>query len=242
MEQVESVRTPGGEQVSAPLVGEVALDLKYHLAVVLARAGSVRSQLSLEEPACKDLDALLQASRRAVTLANLLANLDELPGAAPVDDLNRRVLALEGTLRRMMGEDVALQLELHRGRLAVRAHPGQLDLVMLQLALNAREAMPDGGTLHVSTAARLLEGARALRLGLSPGLYVRLVVRDDGRGMNEKTRRRLFKPLPGADGGRSLATVHGIVTQAGGAVRVDSAPGQGATFNVHLPLVGLTPG
>jgi CheY-like chemotaxis protein len=146
-----------------------------------------------------------------------------------------------GMLRPMLRDDVSLETALARGLRHVRADPGQIEQVLVNLAANARDAMPRGGRLVIETANVDVDAAFAREhLGLSPGPHVLLSVTDDGLGMDEAIRARIFEPFfttkePGQGTGLGLSTVLGIVEQSGGTVWVESLPGRGATFRVYLP-------
>jgi PAS domain S-box-containing protein len=192
----------------------------------------------------RDLAAeMVRAGERAAGLTRQLLAFSRQTVIAPrVLDVNTVVADVEKMLRRVIGEDVRLATSLQPGLGSVRADPGQLEQVLLNLAVNARDAMPTGGRLTISTREVFLDEdyARAHR-DAHPGQYVQLSVADSGHGMDDATRARLFEPFfttkgPGKGTGLGLATVYGIVTQAGGLVTVDSAPGAGATFRVHLPV------
>jgi signal transduction histidine kinase len=146
--------------------------------------------------------------------------------------------------RRLMGSQIRVDEQLGSGLPQVQADPAPLEQVLLNLVLNARDAMPGGGVIRISTdACRLEPGSRAAaETGLEPGPYVRMSVQDHGVGMDPATQARIFEPFfstrePGRGTGLGLSTVYGILRQTGGAITVTSAPQQGATFVVYLPAV-----
>jgi len=147
-------------------------------------------------------------------------------------------------LGRLLGEDVALNLQLAPDAGAVRADAGQLQQVLLNLAVNARDAMPSGGRLTIATDSAVVDReAPAQPTPLAPGRYVRLMVGDTGTGMSPDVLQRAFEPFfttkePGKGTGLGLSTVYGIVTQSHGRLRVDSVPGKGTTFEIFLPQAG----
>jgi CheY-like chemotaxis protein len=154
-------------------------------------------------------------------------------------DLNAVVTNLGKMLGRLLGEDVALETDLRRGIGPILADPGQIEQVLLNLAVNARDAMPTGGTLAVRTANAEVAADHAPP-GVKPGQFVVLTVSDTGTGMTDEVRAHIFEPFfttkeVGQGTGLGLATVHGIVEQSGGFVEVESRPGEGATFRVYLP-------
>ena len=181
-----------------------------------------------------DLREIAAAADRAASLTAQLLAFSRRQVLQPVTlDLNARATAMEGMVRRLIGEhiDVRLDLRAHPGH--VRADPSQVEQVLLNLVLNARDAMPGGGRLTIGTADESPEAASA-------GDYVALVVRDTGVGMDEATMTRVFEPFfttkeVGKGTGLGLSTVYGIVKQSGGDVRLESAPGRGTAVTVFLP-------
>ncbi len=172
---------------------------------------------------------LLLFSRREVMQPRLL-------------DLNEAVTSMVRRLQRIIGEDIRLQLILHSKPLWLRADPGMLDQVLLNLAVNARDAMPQGGQLLIETTETQVE---ALRPGLPPevvpGHYARLRVQDTGCGIPPEVLAHIFEPFfttkePGKGTGLGLATIYGIVQQHRGWIEVHSTPGQGTTFDIYLPI------
>ena len=157
-------------------------------------------------------------------------------------DLNALVSDMEKLLQRVIGEGIRIAIESKAAHARVCADPNQLEQVLLNLAVNARDAMPGGGTLHIATAdvALTLDEIAARGIEVEPGDYVALVVSDTGSGMDEETRSRIFEPFfttkgPGKGTGLGLATVYGIVKQSGGGITVDSSPDKGTTFSIFLP-------
>jgi two-component system, cell cycle sensor histidine kinase and response regulator CckA len=157
-------------------------------------------------------------------------------------DLNQILRGSEKLLRRVLGEDVALVVDLQPEPWTVRCDQGQMEQVIMNLAVNARDAMPRGGALRIETRnVDVTEGNIELTGG-RPGHHVRLAVRDSGAGMSEEARAHLFEPFfttkPRGQGtGLGLATVYGIVKQSGGHIRVESEPGRGTTFEMYFPQV-----
>jgi CheY-like chemotaxis protein len=151
------------------------------------------------------------------------------------------VSGVEKMLRRLIGEDVRLTVRLAMRGGAVRVDVGQIEQVIMNLVVNARDAMPRGGEITMETACVALSGEAAIRRGVAEGCYARLRVRDTGTGMDEETRARAFEPFfttkgPGRGTGLGLATCYGIVRQSGGSIDVQSEVGRGTTFEIHLPL------
>jgi CheY-like chemotaxis protein len=158
-------------------------------------------------------------------------------------DLNTSVLDMEKMLRRLIGEDVTLETVLNANPTRVKADPGQVEQVILNLAVNARDAMPQGGRITVATTSVHLTAEQIpLHAGAEPGRYVALTVSDTGTGIDEKTRARIFEPFfttkgQGKGTGLGLSTVYGIVQQSGGFIELESEIGAGSTFRILLPQV-----
>jgi two-component system, cell cycle sensor histidine kinase and response regulator CckA len=188
------------------------------------------------------LDEILKAGKRSASLTRQLLAFSRQQVVSPkILDVNEVVQDIEKMLRRLIGEDVDLTTVLQRPLPTVKADRGQLEQVLLNLAVNARDAMPDGGALTVETReVELTAGFTVSRPGVVPGRYIALAVADSGVGMPEHVKRHLFEPFfttkdPGKGTGLGLAVVHGFVKQSGGCVEVRSEPGAGTCFTVYLP-------
>jgi PAS domain S-box-containing protein len=190
------------------------------------------------------LEQIRAAGERAAGLTRqLLAFGRKQPAKLTTVSLNRVIVSMESLLRQMAGERVVLEVDLGAELAPIRADPSQMEQVIMNLVINARDAMPDGGTVRIQTANALVsEGDRARYPEGKIGPHVMLAVSDTGVGMSSETLSRAFEPFfttkPLDKGtGLGLATVYGIVKQSGGQIHVDSAPGQGATFRIYLPSV-----
>jgi signal transduction histidine kinase len=218
----------------AELAGGAAHDFNNQLSIIVNAATVLRSQVpagSVGAELVGDIDA---ATKRSIALVRkVLASRGNHPHAPQRVDLNRVVTGLTGALERLAGSDIELAVSLRADRATVLADPTELEQIVVNLVLNARDAMPRGGHLRVETA----NGPRAS--SGEPG-FVALVVSDDGVGIDDATVRRIFEPFfttKGSAGGTGLglASVKSIVDQCGGRIRVDTAPGRGARFEVLLP-------
>ncbi|MCO5167722.1 MAG: PAS domain S-box protein [Planctomycetes bacterium] len=222
------------------LAGGVAHDFNNLLTVIEGYTRLAMDPLPAGDPARRKLEQVVRAAERAAGLTRqLLAFSRRLPASPRVVEPGALVRDMTGMLRRLLGERVALRVEAAPDAGEVTIDPGQLEQVVMNLAVNARDAMPDGGALTIEVAAEDL-GPGDAALGRRAGRWVRLAVIDTGVGIDAATRARLFEPFfttkPAGQGtGLGLATVHGIVEQAGGFMTVESAPGAGARFEVHLP-------
>jgi len=232
------------------LTGGVAHDINNMLGVITGQVEFAMLRLGPTNPASARLANVLPVVERAAGLTRQLLAFARQPVGRPRPvDLNELVGQLEKILERAVGDDVTLEVRPGSALGSVRADPTQLEQVLLNLAFNARDAMPAGGRLTIETHNVDLPVGDLRRPPLVPGRYVMLSVSDEGTGMDERTLNRIFEPFfttkpEGRGTGLGLATVHGIVKQSGGAIRVDSERGLGTTFRVYLPRIeaaGETP-
>lgn len=223
------------------LAGGVAHDFNNLLGVITGYAELSATKLPVDSPAQKDLSQILAAGLRAAELTRkLLAFSRRQILQVELFDVNKVLEDFSTMIARILGEDVEVRMQRIAEVLQVRADPGQIEQVLLNLCTNARHAMPLGGHLLIeSCRIRLDDDAAGSQPGAHAGDYVKLSVTDSGVGMDAKTLARIFEPFftTKAEGtGLGLATVYGIVQQHGGFVRVRSEPGRGTTFDVCLPL------
>jgi len=225
------------------LAGGVAHDFNNLLTVIRSSAELLGVDLAADDPRHEEVTEIAAAAERAAGLTRqLLAFSRRQPVAPRVVPLNDVARGAERLLERLLGEDVRLVTVLDAAEPAVLADPGQLEQVLLNLALNARDAMPQGGSMVIETSVVRLDAAYAeLVPGAGAGPHAALKVSDTGIGMSREVQARVFEPFfttkpPGQGTGLGLATVYGIVQQAGGHVVVYSEPGLGSTFKVLLPL------
>jgi PAS domain S-box-containing protein len=226
------------------LAGGVAHDFNNLLTVIDGYA--VLLLADADDHATRDLTMIRDAAGRAGALTRQLLAFSRTQAARPrVVDVAYLVANVEGMLRRLIREDVDLVVTGSERPVSVWADPGQLEQVLVNLAVNARDAMPDGGTLTIATDRIDLGDDQAQQVGLAPGEYVLLTVADTGVGMSAEVSARIFEPFfttkdQGKGTGLGLSTVYGIVTQAGGHVVVHSTPGAGTTFAVYLPATAAS--
>jgi PAS domain S-box-containing protein len=230
------------------LAGGVAHDFNNLLAIIMGYGDLVRSALGKDRRLAREVEEIRRASERGVALTRQLFAFSRGQLARPqVVDLNALVRNTASLLRRLMGREVDLRVKLAPRAGRISADPGQIEQVVTNLALNARDAMPDGGRLTLETASvDLTPGGLAGGAGGIPDPHVRLTVRDTGCGMSPEVRARLFEPFfttkePGRGTGLGLSTVEGIVRQHRGRLEVDSEPGRGSAFHVYLPRVSARP-
>ena len=226
------------------LAGGVAHDFNNMLMVMLGRSDLLLRRLPPADSARRDLELIRSTGQRAADLTRQLLAFSRKQVLTPrVLSLNTVVAELAPMLERLIGETIELRTALPTGLGEVRADRGQMEQVIMNLVVNARDAMPRGGRLTLETAdVELDAGTVRGRLGMRAGPHVLLAITDSGMGMDEATRARIFEPFfttkPFGEGtGLGLATVHGIVNQSGGTIWVYSEPGRGTTFKIYLPRV-----
>jgi two-component system cell cycle sensor histidine kinase/response regulator CckA len=224
------------------LAGGIAHDFNNLLTGMLSYSDLILQELHQGDPIRADLEQIRHAAQRAASLTRQLLAFSRRQVLQPkIHSVNTTVAELDGMLRRLLGSDVMLETELDPGLWYVLADPSQLEQVLVNLVVNARDAMPEGGRVTITAENAMLDAAAAERAnGVRPGAYVRLSVRDTGVGMDVATQARIFDPFfttkeTGQGTGLGLSTVYGIVEQSGGHIAVESAPGQGATFTIYLP-------
>jgi PAS domain S-box-containing protein len=226
------------------LAGGVAHDFNNLLTVIGAHSAFLLESLGADDPQREDAEAIHKAGVRAAGLTRQLLAFSRKQILKPtVLDLNAIVEEARKMLERLLGEDIAITARLARNLGRVVADASQLDQVIVNLAVNARDAMPDGGRLTITTRNETIEpGMAGPRRVIPAGGYALLQVADTGIGMDATIQARLFEPFfttkaPGKGTGLGLATVYGVVKQSAGYILVESEPGEGTTFSVYLPLV-----
>jgi two-component system, cell cycle sensor histidine kinase and response regulator CckA len=227
------------------LAGGIAHDFNNLLTAITGYAELLLHRLGDNHRYAKELSEILRAAERATRLTGKLLAFSRRKQLDPRTlDLNALLIDLDNFLRRLIGERVQLELSLASGPILVRAEPTQLEQVVMNLVVNARDAMSEGGLVRIATSPRRVEAAgRGAAAGLRAGDYVELSVTDTGTGMDAETKRRLFEPFfttkpVGQGTGLGLAMAYGIAQQSGGTIQVESEPGKGSTFRVLIPLSG----
>jgi PAS domain S-box-containing protein len=237
-------------EVAGRLAGGVAHDFNNILTVITGRAELLLQRLGPGDPSRRDVQLIQETAQRAASLARQLLAFSRKQVLAPrVLNLNAIVAGMEKMLRRLIGEDIDLVTDLDPALGLVRADPSQIEQVLMNLVVNARDAMPQGGGLTIRTANVDLDDAYARRhVDVRPGPFVLLSVTDTGCGMDPETQAHVFEPFfttkaPDKGTGLGLSTVYGIVKQSGGHIALESQPGQGTTFTIYLPRVeaGMEP-
>jgi two-component system, cell cycle sensor histidine kinase and response regulator CckA len=230
------------------LAAGVAHDFNNLLTVVTGYSSLLLSDMQEHDHSYEEISEINKAGERAASLTRQLLAFSRKQVLQPrVVDLNWVVHEMDRMLRRVIGENINLTVMLDNSVAAIKADPGQIEQVIMNLALNARDAMRKGGQLTIRTDTVDLREPLTLRhLNIPPGAYVTLAVTDTGLGMSPEIQARIFEPFfttkqQGEGTGLGLSTVYGIVKQSGGTIVVHSEPGQGTTFRIYLPRVNEIP-
>jgi len=225
------------------LAGGIAHDFNNLLTAINGYSDLTLERLPAQDSIRPNIEEIRKAGKRAASLTQQLLAFSRKQVLQPrVINLNTILAEMDNMLHRLLGEDIQLQAHLAPDLGQVKADPGQIEQVILNLAVNARDAMPEGGQLTIETSnARLDDGYARMHQDAVPGRYVLLAVTDSGCGMDSATQARIFEPFfttkeQGKGTGLGLATIYGIVQQSGGSIWVYSEPGHGSTFKIYLPL------
>jgi signal transduction histidine kinase/CheY-like chemotaxis protein len=227
------------------LAGGVAHDFNNLLTVIGGRSSLLLRRLRPDDPARRDIELIASTADRAASLTRQLLAFSRKQVLQPKPiNLNTLVAGVAPMLKRLIGEHIEIVIVPARNLGSVMADPGQMEQVIVNLVVNARDAMPEGGTLRIETSDHEVpEGGLAAHGGrVPPGPYITVSIQDTGSGMDPATLARIFEPFfttkaPGKGTGLGLSTVHGIVHQSGGHLAVESAPGRGTTFTIYLPRI-----
>ncbi len=238
----EQLRQAQKMEAVGQLAGGVAHDFNNLLTAVIGHSELLLHKLDQKHPLRPEIEEIKKAGERAALLTRQLLAFSRKQVLQPVVlDLNSLVESMSKMLRRLIREDIHLVTVPYAGLWSVKADPGQMQQVILNLVLNARDAMPRGGMLTIGLAnVELDETHQHHQVAMKPGRYVVLAVSDSGEGMDAATQARIFEPFfttkaQGKGTGLGLSTVYGIIKQSGGYIWVDSEPRKGATFEIYLP-------
>jgi signal transduction histidine kinase len=248
VDREEQLRQAQKMEAIGRLAGGVAHDFNNLLTAIIGYTDLVKEKLEPTDPVAHDIGEIRKAADRAAALTRQLLALSRKQFMSPeVLDLNAIVTGLLPMLPRVIGEHIETTTSLATDLRRVKADPSQMEQVVINLVLNARDAMPMGGHLAIETLNVQLDEDRIAveRLKLDPGPYVMLGIRDTGSGMDAQTRDRVFEPFfttksKGKGTGLGLPTVYGIVDQSGGAISIDTAVGRGTSLRIYLPVTSAT--
>jgi signal transduction histidine kinase/ActR/RegA family two-component response regulator len=247
LQRLAEERSSQSERLAAigRLTGGVAHDFNNLLTVIIGHSDLLLTRIDQNSPTSRHVEEIVKAAERAGDLTRQLLAFSRKQILHPkVLELNAIVADVEKMLRRLIGEDIKLVLNLDRNLGRVRADPGQIEQVLMNLAVNSRDAMPQGGRLTIETRNVDLDESYARNhVTVQPGPYVMIAVSDTGYGMDKETQSHIFEPFfttkeAGKGTGLGLATVYGIVKQSGGNIWVYSEQKRGTTFKIYLPRVG----
>jgi two-component system cell cycle sensor histidine kinase/response regulator CckA len=238
----EQLRQSQKVEAIGRLAGGIAHDFNNLLTIINGYTELLLARLPPQDRTSRDINEIRKAGMRAASLTRQLLAFSRKQILEPkVLDMNAIVVELEKMLRRLIGEDVRLTIAQAPGLRRIKADPGQIEQVIMNLVVNARDAMPQGGNLTLETANVDLDEAYAARhVGVRSGAYIMLAVSDTGSGIDKESMSHIFEPFyttkgPGKGTGLGLSTVYGIVKQSGGNVWAYSEPGRGTTFKIYLP-------
>jgi two-component system, cell cycle sensor histidine kinase and response regulator CckA len=238
----EQLRNAQQLEAIGRLAGGVAHDFNNILSIIMGHGELLLAVMGADERARNGLEQIGRAAERAASLTQQLLAFSRKQVLQPkVLDLNEAVADVQKMLSRVIGEDIELVASLHPSLVPVKADPGQVEQVLMNLAVNARDAMPHGGKLVMETSNVEVGAERARDLELGVGRYAMLKVTDSGHGMDAATLSHVFEPFfttkpMGKGTGLGLATVYGIVKQSGGSIQVESEVGRGTTFRIYFPV------
>jgi two-component system cell cycle sensor histidine kinase/response regulator CckA len=244
----EQLRNAQQLEAIGRLAGGVAHDFNNILSIIMGHGELLLANESADSQARNGVEQIRRAAERAASLTQQLLAFSRKQVLQPkVLDMNEAVADVQKMLTRVIGEDIELLARLHPSLAAVRVDPGQMEQVLMNLAINARDAMPAGGKIVMETANLDVDAECARDLDLAPGRYVMLRVSDTGHGMTAATLEHIFEPFfttkkMGKGTGLGLATVYGIVKQSGGSIQVESDVGVGSKFSIYFPAADIGTG